>query len=80
MTSKTPIEAENAAPWWRFPMVWLVIGGPAVVVLASFATLTLALLYLDPVLTLPAAPNKAELPAVQGRNHAATPPRPSGSP
>ena len=44
MTSKTPIEAENAAPWWRFPMVWLVIGGPAVVVLASFATLALALL------------------------------------
>ena len=23
------------APWWRFGMVWLVISGPAVVVVAS---------------------------------------------
>ena len=28
---------EPALPWWRFGMVWLVLGGPAVVV-ASLAT------------------------------------------
>ena len=71
---------KDCAPWWRFPMVWLVIGGPAVVVLASFATLTLALLNPDPVISLPSASSKTEMPAVQGRNHAATPPGPSASP
>lgn len=61
------------APWWRFPMVWLVLAGPALVVVASFATLTLAILNPDPVLTAPAATTASELPAVQGRNHAASP-------
>lgn len=61
------------AAWWRFPIVWLVIAGPAVVVLASFATLALAILHPDPVLAVPPASSSAELPAVQGRNHAATP-------
>lgn len=37
-------------PWWRVPMVWLVIGGPLLVVIASFVTLGLALKYPDPVL------------------------------
>ena len=31
-----------ALPWWRVRMVWLVVGGPAVVVVASFVTLVLA--------------------------------------
>lgn len=29
-------------PWWRFRMVWLVIGGPAAVVVAGVATTVLA--------------------------------------
>jgi hypothetical protein len=29
-------------PWWRYRMVWLVVGGPAAVVVASFVTLFLA--------------------------------------
>lgn len=58
--------------WWRVPMVWLVISGPAVVVVASFATLALAILNPDPVLEVGKAANAAEQPAVQGRNHAAT--------
>ena len=58
------------SPWWRHGMVWLVIGGPLVVVLASLTTLAIALAYPDPVLPLRAqAP--AQQPAVQGRNHAA---------
>ena len=28
---------------WREPMVWLVVGGPAAVVVASFITLALAI-------------------------------------
>lgn len=58
--------------WWRVPMVWLVIGGPAIVVVASFVTLALAILNPDPVLQVERATNASELPAVQGRNHAAT--------
>ena len=60
-------------PWWRLPIVWMVIGGPALVVVASFATLTLALRHPDPVIQAPPAVSAAEQPAVQGRNHAATP-------
>jgi uncharacterized protein len=62
-------------PWYRLPIVWMVIGGPAVVVVAGFATLAIAIAYPDPVITPTAAASKAEMPAVQGRNHAATPER-----
>ena len=58
--------------WWRVPMVWLVISGPAVVVVAGFATLALAIVYPDPVLVIEKAANPAQMPAMQGRNHAAT--------
>lgn len=68
-----PATGPETAVWWRLPIVWLVIGGPALVVVASFITLTLAIRNPDPVLATPAAKNKAEQPAVQGRNHAATP-------
>ena len=63
-----------AQPWWTQRMVWLVIAGPAIVVVASFATLTLALVYPDPPLStaLKAADDSA-VPAVQARNHVATP-------
>ena len=69
--SATP--ATPAAPWWRFGMMWLVVGGPSVVVVASFVTLALAILNPDPVYKQAATSSAAELPAVQGRNHAATP-------
>lgn len=68
-----PAQQPEPAAWWRFPMVWMVLAGPAIVVVASFATLTLAILNPDPVLTAPAAATASELPAVQGRNHAASP-------
>lgn len=61
-----------AVKWWRVPMVWLVIAGPAIVVVASFATLTLAILNPDPVLAPEKTTSPAQMPAVQGRNHAAT--------
>lgn len=61
-------------PWWRHGMVWLVIGGPAAVVVAGFATLAIALTHPDPVLPTHAATaaDDAAAPAVQARNHAAT--------
>jgi uncharacterized protein len=67
-------------PWWRVRMVWLVIGGPLAVVVASFVTLFLALAHPDPVLgtheprsVAAGSPGSdAYTPAVAARNHAAT--------
>ncbi len=83
MQQETP-----CAPWWRHGHVWLLIAGPATVVVAGFATLVIAMRSPDPVVapdyyrrgleinkTL-AARDKAHLPAQQGRNHAATPTAP----
>lgn len=81
------MSASQSSPerrWWQFGHVWLVISGPAVVVVASFVTLYLAAVGKDPVLdedyyrkglelnkTL--ADNPASLaPATLARNHAAT--------
>ncbi len=60
--------------------MWLVVGGPSLVVVASFVTLALALIYPDPVLSEKSPENrtgsvaavKAMAPANEGRNHAAT--------
>ncbi|MBI5277181.1 MAG: FixH family protein [Burkholderiales bacterium] len=75
----------NDKPWWKFGHVWLLIAGPAAVIVAGAATVVLAVSSPDPLVaedyyrrgveinkTL-AARDKANLPAVQGRNHAATP-------
>ncbi|MFY7866757.1 hypothetical protein [Roseateles sp.] len=78
-STQTLSTSEGGKPksWWREPMMWLVVGGPAVVVVASFATLGLALSHPDPVLQEEVASNKASgakalLPAREARNHAAT--------
>ncbi len=76
-------------PWWRVPMVWVVISGPLSVVLASLATAVVAWRHIDPVLTdarpghaplaaevaVPASPKDSLAPAIKARNHAATPQR-----
>lgn len=71
---------QNSRSWWRFPHVWLVVAGPAVVVVASFVTFYLAARAPDPVLST-AQPAQAQsvqesgislAPAMQARNHAAT--------
>ena len=79
---------EQSAPWWRYGHVWLVIAGPALVVLAGIVTAVIALRDPDPVVEADyyrrgieinkslAASERAQLPAVQGRNHAATPSQP----
>ncbi len=75
MSKPADLPEVNSPPWYRLPIVWMVIGGPALVVVASFATLTLAITHPDPVITPKATANAADLPAVQARNHAATPAR-----
>jgi hypothetical protein len=64
-------------PWWREPMLWLVVGGPAVVVVAAITTGVIAWRGADPVVSDPVAV-KAQgasslQPALVARNHAATP-------
>jgi hypothetical protein len=62
-------------PWWRVPMVWGVLAGPAIVVVAGVATTVLAVRGADRVLPAATASVKAPtaaVPALVGRNHAAT--------
>lgn len=40
----------SSGPWWKFGLVWMVVGGPAVVVVAAFFTLYLAISRPDPVM------------------------------
>lgn len=73
--TRTPVQDKldpADKPWWRHGMVWLVISGPAVVVVAAIVTAVIAVRGADPVLDTRA--DRANLPAIQGRNHAATPP------
>ena len=42
---------KSSRPWYKEPYVWLILGGPAVVVVASFVTFGLAVKNPDPVLT-----------------------------
>jgi hypothetical protein len=63
-------------PWWRFRMVWLALGGPMLVVAASFVTLVLAIHGRDRPVVEAATPRAdASAPAIQARNHAVAPHR-----
>lgn len=77
-------EAQPGQAWWHYGHMWLVVGGPLVVVVASFITLYFAIKVPDPVVdadyyrkgieinkTLDAK-HDGLVPAIQGRNHAAT--------
>jgi len=69
--------AAASAPWWRFRIVWLVFGLPSLAVVASVLTFGIAWHGADvPVRELAraeAARATSLQPAVQARNHAATP-------
>jgi hypothetical protein len=81
------MQDSRAQPWWKFGHVWLVSAGPAIVIVAGFFTLYLAIRTPDPVINTEAQRRLAEVarpdagggaaasslaPAVQARNHAAT--------
>jgi uncharacterized protein len=63
----------DPSPWWRHRMMWLVVGGPAVVVVAAIATGIIAARGADVVIHQDDTPDRVTLPAEQGRNHAASP-------
>ena len=63
-------------PWWRESMMWLVVGGPAVVVAASIATFVIALHGADVPLQQPTVRSADTMaPATQARNHVVAPAR-----
>ena len=70
---------ESGQPWWRFGIMWLVLGLPAAVVCTSLVTAGIAWTHIDPVVAdrAPAQPASASAlePAQRARNHAATPGR-----
>lgn len=84
----------SPAPWWKFGHVWLILSGPAIVVLASLFTLYLAVTRPDQLVAQDAdrrgaaseksqihpAPDSSLAPALQARNHAATGVVPAGKP
>lgn len=72
--------------WWQYGHVWLIIAGPALVVVAGFITLAIAIRIPDPVVaddyyrrgldinkTLAAEKDMQLAPAMQARNHVVTP-------
>ena len=66
-------------------MVWLVLAGPALAVVAGSVTMTIAFRTADAVVVTAPARTAAPLagataPALQARNHAATPPRAPAEP
>lgn len=78
---------QESKPWWKHGYVWMVIGGPAVVVVAGFITLYLAIASPNPMVQpdgVRGVPETATTgdkgvtmqeglaPAMQARNHAAT--------
>lgn len=81
MAVNAEIDGRDSQPWWKYGYVWLILAGPVLVIVASFITLNLALGTPDPVVDdyyrkgieinkqLEA---KELLPAIEGRNHAAT--------
>ena len=74
-----------ASPWWRFPIVWFPLAGPALVVVAGFATMAITFAHADVAITearegsATATVDRAgpTAPALQARNHAATPAGPA---
>jgi hypothetical protein len=88
-TSRLPAAAAEppSLPWWRYRIMWMTLGLPASVVVASLYTAGIAWSHIDPVVTdAPAAQQQAAEevaehghraspmePAEKARNHAATP-------
>ena len=75
-----PLPARPPVPWWRVGVMWLVVGGLGVVVIASFALLATAVRHADTVepraavrIAVPDTPVTPTTPAMQARNHSATP-------
>lgn len=67
------VSLDSSGPWWKYGHVWLVVSGPAIVVVAGFITLYLAITRPDPLIDKTLESDSAsKAPALQGRNHAQT--------
>jgi len=79
-------QTSDPQPWWQYGHVWLIIAGPAAVIVAGFITLAIAIRMPDPVVaedyyrrglninkTLAAEKDMQLAPAMQSRNHVVTP-------
>ena len=84
-----PATGPAPRPWWKYGDVWRVIAGPLAVVLATIPTVWLTLVHPEVLVAedyykrgveinreLAAAQAAALAPALQGRNHAASPRKP----
>ncbi len=85
MSQSTPTP-DSTIPWWKFGYLWLVLIGPAVVVVAGLATLYIAMAVPDQLVAEDYYVKGMEInktlgrqssaddhvPAMQARNHAAT--------
>ena len=60
------------APWWRVGIVWLVIGATVAVVVAGIWMIRVSRTGADVVSIQPPS-NASTVPAMQGRNHVASP-------
>jgi hypothetical protein len=82
----TSNETSDTKRWWQYGHVWLIIAGPAAVIVAGVVTLFIAIRSPDPVLaedyykrgldinkTLAAEKDMQLAPAMQSRNHVVTP-------
>ncbi len=69
-----PSAPPHSGPWWKHRLMWLVVGGPAAVVLASFVTLYLAITHPDPVYSdAPRSPQASLPPADAAAQSSASP-------
>ncbi len=79
-------DTTDTKAWWQYGHVWLIIAGPAAVIVAGFITLAIAIRVPDPVVaddycgrgldinrTLAAEKDMQLAPAMQARNHVVTP-------
>ncbi len=49
--ARKPSLAPAPLPWWRYGMVWFMLAGPAIVVVAGVVTAAIAFRHADVVLT-----------------------------
>jgi len=50
MSPSKPADSSHSIPWWKVPHMWMVVGGPLLVIVAGVATAVIAVRNPDPVL------------------------------
>ena len=67
-SNRTPASAPAPRPWWRYGMVWFMLSGPAIVVVAGLATAVIAFRNADVVLTETSTPTSLAAHATSSRH------------